>query len=133
MGEEIVEVPIDEPQEATQEAPEEEAVSVSEADVVQEAAPKAKARRGRPKGIKDTRPRAKAKARMPPPPPKPAWSRAPNEKARIPANPPSDSESSVDEHTLHKASLMHLLRGVQQYRHTQKNQKSALYASWFGR
>ena len=133
MAEEIVEVPIDEPQETVQErglssgltpeasAPEGETVP---AETTQEAVPKAKAR-GRPKGIKDAKPRAKPKARAPPRPPQPA--------ARIPANPPSDSESSLDEATLHETTLMHIMRGVQQYRHTQKNQKSALYASWFGR
>ena len=131
MAEEIVEVPIDEPQETVQErglssgltpeasAPEGEAAP---AEIAQEAVPKAKAR-GRPKGVKDAKPRAKPKARAPPPQPA----------ARIPANPPSDSESSLDEATLHEATLMHIMRGVQQYRHTQKNQKSALYASWFGR
>ena len=130
MAEEIVEVPIDEPQETVQErglssgltpeasAPEGEAAP---AEIAQEAVPKAKAR-GRPKGVKDAKPRAKTKARAPPRPPQPA--------ARIP---PSDSESSLDEATLHEATLMHIMRGVQQYRHTQKNQKSALYASWFGR
>mgnify|MGYP003389638596 CR=1 FL=1 len=118
MGEEIVEVPIDEPQETTQEAP--ETTPEVETDV---AIPRAKAR-GRPKGVKDTKPRAKPKARAPPRPPQPA--------SRIPAD-PSDSEESIDEATLHEASLTHLLRGVQQYRHTQKNQKTALYASWFGR
>ena len=133
MAEEIVEVPIDEPQETVQErglssgltpeasAPEGETAL---AEIAQEAVPKAKAR-GRPKGVKDAKPRAKTKARAPPRPPQPA--------ARIPANPPSDSESSLDEATLHEATLMHIMRGVQQYRHTQKNQKSALYASWFGR
>ena len=133
MAEEIVEVPIDEPQETVQErgpssgltpeasAPEGEAAP---AEIAQEAVPKAKAR-GRPKGVKDAKPRAKTKARASPRPPQPA--------ARIPANPPSDSESSLDEATLHEATLMHIMRGVQQYRHTQKNQKSALYASWFGR
>ena len=121
MAEEIVEVPIDEPQETVQEAPEGE---TAPAEIAQEAVPKAKAR-GRPKGVKDAKPRAKTRARAPPRPPQPA--------ARIPANPPSDSESSLDEATLHEATLMHIMRGVQQYRHTQKNQKSALYASWFGR
>ena len=131
MAEEIVEVPIDEPQETVQErglssgltpeasAPEGEAAP---AVIAQEAVPKAKTR-GRPKGVKDAKPRAKPKARAPPPQPA----------ARIPANPPSDSESSLDEATLHETTLMHIMRGVQQYRHTQKNQKSALYASWFGR
>ena len=135
MAEEIVEVPIDEPQETVQErglssgltpeasAPEGETAPARE-EIAQEAVPKAKAR-GRPKGVKDAKPRAKTKARAPPRPPQPA--------ARIPANPPSDSESSLDEATLHEATLMHIMRGVQQYRHTQKNQKSALYASWFGR
>ena len=135
MAEEIVEVPIDEPQETVQErglssgltpeasAPEGETALARE-EIAQEAVPKAKPR-GRPKGVKDAKPRAKTKARAPPRPPQPA--------ARIPANPPSDSESSLDEATLHEATLMHIMRGVQQYRHTQKNQKSALYASWFGR
>ena len=131
MAEEIVEVPIDEPQETAQErglssgltpeasAPEGEAAP---AEIAQEAVPKAKAR-GRPKGVKDAKPRAETRARAPHPQPA----------ARIPANPPSDSESSLDEATLHETTLMHIMRGVQQYRHTQKNQKSALYASWFGR
>ena len=120
MAEEIVEVPIDEPQETVQEAPEGETAPARE-EIAQEAVPKAKAR-GRPKGVKDAKPRAKTRARARPRPPQPA--------ARIP---PSDSESSLDEATLHEATLMHIMRGVQQYRHTQKNQKSALYASWFGR
>ena len=128
MTEEIVEVPIDEPEASRPETTPE----LVEADLAQEAVPKAKAR-GRPKGVKDMKPRAKPKARAPPPPPEPA-PRAESSARRLPpANPPSDSESSVDEATLHEASLMHLLRGVQQYRHSQKNQKVALYASWFGR
>ena len=141
MAEEIVEVPIDEPQETVQErglssgltpeasAPEGETALARE-EIAQEAVPKAKPR-GRPKGVKDAKPRAKPKARAPPP--QPAEGSARRIAARIPANPPSDSESSLDEATLHETTLMHIMRGVQQYRHTQKNQKSALYASWFGR
>ena len=125
MAQEIQEIPLDVPADVEQQVPE-TLPEVTETPAV-EAKPKG---RGRPKGVRDTKPRAKAKAKTLSPQ-RPRTPAAPKPIDRIPYT--QEDDSSADEDVLHEASLMHLLRGVQQYKHSQKNQKKSLYASWFGR
>ena len=93
-----------------------EAVEV-ESVVPEEAAPKAKAKMGRPVGKKDTKQRAK---------PKP--------KAKIVAAPVYESESSEeDEATLQELHALRMMRSIRAYDNSRQERKVQRYASWFGR
>ena len=126
MPETDVEVPLESPVEPSEAPPATEVPDVPDvAAVPPESAPKRKV--GRPKGAKDTKPRAKPKASAkrgsataePPPAP-----RAPER------TPDSDCD---DGYTLRELGMMHLLNTLQAHRNNQRDQKRQLYASWFGR
>ena len=113
MAEQIVEIPLEVPEETPVAPQEEEPTPAPQEAVVKKAV-------GRPKGAKDTKPRAKPK---PPPPPAP--------RERTPAQ--RESDDSDDDVTLREIGMLHLLRSLDNHRNTQKDKQKAMYARWFGR
>ena len=83
--------------------------------------PKAK-KMGRPVGKKDAKPRAK---------PKPRPKAQPVERRTQPVA--YESSSSEDEASLQELDTLRLMRAVRSYDQTRDHRRSATYASWFGR
>ena len=146
MAEQIVEVPLEASPLIEPAAPTETPTAASTAaptdatptDVAPTEPVVPKKRTGRPKGSKDTKPRARPKAR-------PAADARPKARPAVdalPVDPPSDDASvdaSVDasadgdDATLREIGMMHLLRSVHQYRGAQQDKRQKLYAGWLGR